>query len=197
MMKAPPSARQAVAQGGRQEKVERPQAYLPLLDSLVNVGKEAVSPRSKAHTSQTISRRPLSRLSASLNESELMLCGLARWKSTYDEVYDRPHRCSKLIAPTCGDPKGSCRRTATSTWPSMPALKNKKICEDVPRQLDLGPRPSFDSAHLDVPSADEFPVYLLQNGVKMINEPPRLLRSYSNLYGIRLLFTLRYDLYDS
>ena len=62
---------------------------------------------------------------------------------------------------------------------------------------DLGPRPSFDSAHLDVPS-DEFPVYLLKyNGVKMINEPPRLLRSYSNLYGIRLLFTLRYGLYDS
>ena len=53
----------------------------------------------------------------------------------------------------------------------MPTLKNKKICEDVPPQLDLGPRPSFDSAHLDVPS-DEFPVYLLQNGVKMINEPP-------------------------
>ena len=51
-------------------------------------------------------------------------------------------------------------------------LKNKKICEDVPPQLDLGPRPSFDSAHLDVPS-DEFPVYLLQNGVKMINEPPK------------------------
>jgi hypothetical protein len=46
-----------------------------------------------------------------------------------------------------------------------------KIYEDVPPQLDLGPRPSFDSAHLDVPS-DEFPVYLLQNGVKMINEPP-------------------------
>ena len=33
----------------------------------------------------------------------------------------------------------------------MPTLKNKKICEDVPPQLDLGPRPSFDSAHLDVP----------------------------------------------
>ena len=49
MMKAPPSARQAVAQGGRQENVERPQAYLPLLDSLVNVGKEAVSPRSKEY----------------------------------------------------------------------------------------------------------------------------------------------------
>ena len=81
-------------------------------------------------------------------------------------------------------------------WPSVPTLKNKKICEDVPPQLDLGPRPSFDSAHLDVPS-DEFPVYLLQNGVKMINEPPRLLRSYSNLYGIRFLFTLRYGLYDS
>ena len=47
----------------------------------------------------------------------------------------------------------------------MPTLKNKKICEDVPPQLDLGPRPSFDSAHLDVPS-DEFPVYLLQDGVK-------------------------------
>ena len=57
-------------------------------------------------------------------------------------------------------------------WPSVPTLKNKKICEDVPPQLDLGPRPSFDSAHLDVPS-DEFPVYLLQNGVKMINEPPK------------------------
>ena len=42
-------------------------------------------------------------------------------------------------------------------WPTMPTLKNKKICEDVPPQLDLGPRPSFDSAHLDVPS-DEFPV---------------------------------------
>ena len=64
-----------------------------------------------------------------------------------------------------------------------------KIYEDVPPQLDLGPRPSFDSAHLDVPS-DEFPVYLLQNGVKMINEPPRLLRLYSNLYGIRFLFVL-------
>ena len=139
MMKAPPSARQAVAQGGRQEKVERPQAYLPLLDSLVNVGKEAVSPRSKAHTSQTISRRPLSRLSASLNESELMLCGLARWKSTYDEVYDRPHRCSKLIAPTCGDPKGSCRRTATSTWPSMPTRSRRSIREHIQPQLDLVP----------------------------------------------------------
>ena len=31
---------------------------------------------------------------ASLNESELMLCGLARWKSTYDlEVYDH------IVAP--------------------------------------------------------------------------------------------------
>ena len=27
----------------------------------------------------------------------------------------------------------------------MPTLKNKKICEDVPPQLDLGPRLSFDS----------------------------------------------------
>ena len=77
----------------------------------------------------------------------------------------------------------------------MPTLKNKKICEDVPDLGLLARALSFDSAHLDVPS-DEFPVYLLQyNGVKMINEPPRLLRSYSNLYGIRLLFTLRYDLY--
>ena len=77
------------------------------------------------------------------------------------------------------------------------AEEQKKICEDVPPQLDLGPRPSFDSVHLEVPS-DEFPWYLLQNGVKMINEKPhtRLLRSYSNLYGIRFLFTLRYDLYD-
>ena len=66
----------------------------------------------------------------------------------------------------------------------MPTLKNKKICEDVPPQLDLGPRPSFDSAHLDVPS-DEFPVYLLQNGVKMINEPPKAAAIVShNLYGI-------------
>ena len=73
----------------------------------------------------------------------------------------------------------------------MPTLKNKKICEDVPPQLDLGPRPSFDSAHLDVPSDQFISVYLLQNGVKMINEPPtRLLRSYSNLYGIRFLFVL-------
>ena len=42
----------------------------------------------------------------------------------------------------------------------MPTLKNKKICEDVPPQLDLGPRPSFDSAHLDVPSDQFIPVYL-------------------------------------
>ena len=51
-------------------------------------------------------------------------------------------------------------------------LKNKKICEDVPPQLDLGPRPSFDSAHLDVPS-DEFPVYLscrTASRSKMIND---------------------------
>ena len=73
-----------------------------------------------------------------------------------------------------------------------------KICEDVPPQLDLGPRPSFDLAHLDVPSDQFIPVYLLQNGVKMINEPPTmLLRSCSNLYGIRFLFTLRYGLYDA
>ena len=82
-------------------------------------------------------------------------------------------------------PEGSCRRTATSTWPSVPTLKNKKICEDVPPQLDLGPRPSFDSAHLDVTLDQFIPVYLLHNGVKMINEPPtRLLRSCSNLYAI-------------
>ena len=56
----------------------------------------------------------------------------------------------------------------------MPTLKNKKICEDVPPQLDLGPHPSFDSAHLDVPSDQLFPVYLPQNGVKMINEPPTI-----------------------
>ena len=82
----------------------------------------------------------------------------------------------------------------------MPTLKNKKICEDVPPQLDLGPRPSFDSAHLDVPS-DEFPVYLLQNGVKMINEPPtRLLRSRiptSMELDFSFTNTLRYDLYDA
>ena len=58
----------------------------------------------------------------------------------------------------------------------MPTLKNKKICEDVPppnstSEARSSPA-SFDSAHLDVPS-DEFPVYLLQNGVKMINEPPK------------------------
>ena len=35
-------------------------------------------------------------------------------------------------------------------------------------------RPSFDSVHLDVPSWTSFPcIYLLQNGVKMINEPPK------------------------
>ena len=111
--------------------------------------------------------------------------------STTTRVAPQAHRAQAAILN-----EGSCCRTATSTWPSMPTLKNKKICEDVPPQLDLAPRPSFDSAHLDVPS-DEFPVYLLQNGVKMINEPPRLLRSYSNLSGIRLLFTLRYDLYDA
>ena len=57
----------------------------------------------------------------------------------------------------------------------MPTLKNKKICEDVPPQLDLGPRPSFDSAHLDVPSDQFIPVSPAQNGVKMINEPPKAL----------------------
>jgi hypothetical protein len=73
----------------------------------------------------------------------------------------------------------------------MSTLKNKKICEDVPPQLDLGllARASFDSAHLDVPSDQFIPVYLLQNGVKMIaTSRPRLLRSYSNLYGSRFLF---------
>ena len=90
------------------------------------------------------------------------------------DVYDRATSRHKLIVPTSGHPEGSCCRTATtSTWPSMPTLKNKKICEDVPPQLDLGPRPSFDSAHLDVPSDQFIPVYLLQNGVKMINEPPK------------------------
>ena len=45
----------------------------------------------------------------------------------------------------------------------MPTLKNKKICEDVPPQLDLGPRPSFDSAHLDgLALGPVFRVYLLQ-----------------------------------
>ena len=79
----------------------------------------------------------------------------------------------------------------------MPTLKNKKICEDVPPQLDLGPRPSFDSAHLDVPS-DEFPVYLLQNGVKMINEPPKAAAIvFQPLWNFTFLFTLRYDLYDA
>ena len=46
MMKAPPSARQAVAQGGRQENVVNDHTSLPLsclLDSLVNFGKEAVT----------------------------------------------------------------------------------------------------------------------------------------------------------
>ena len=50
------------------------------------------------------------------------------------------------------------------------AEEQEDLCEDVPPQLDHGPRPSFDSVHLDVPS-DELPLYLLQNGVKMINEP--------------------------
>ena len=78
-------------------------------------------------------------------------------------------------------------------------LKNMKIFEDVPDLGLLARALSFDSAHLDVPSDQFIPVYLLQNGVKMINEPPkalpRLLRSYSNLHGVRFLFILRYDLY--
>ena len=134
---------------------------------------------------------PLGRVTASrlygftayLNESEQC----AMWMDAY---ILRPRRRVTSSSRPSGHPEGSCCRTATSTWPSMPTLKNKKICDDVPPQLDLGPRPSFDSAHLERALGRVSRV-----SVKMINEPPRLLRSYSNLYGIRLLFTLRYDLY--
>ena len=50
-------------------------------------------------------------------------------------------------------PEGSCRRTATSTWPSMPTLE--KICEKThPTPTLLKP---------------DFSVFLLQNGVMMTN----------------------------
>ena len=117
---------------------------------------------------------PLGRVTASrlygftayLNESEQC----AMWMDAY---ILRPRRRATSSSRPSGHPEGSCCRTATSTWPSMPTLKNKKICEDVPPQLDLGPRPSFDSAHLDVPSDQFIPVSPAQNGVKMINEPPK------------------------
>ena len=48
-------------------------------------------------------------------------------------------------------------RSTTRPRASRACTQDKKICEDIPPQLDLGSRPSFDSAHLDVPS-DEFPV---------------------------------------
>ena len=132
------------------------------------------------YSSPTRSRRPLA-YTAYLNKSVRAVRDVDGRLRPRD-VAPQAHRAQAAILN-----EGSCCRTATSTWPSMPTLKNKKICEDVPPQLDLGPRPSFDSAHLDVPSDQFIPVSPAQNGVKMINEPPtRLLRLYSNLYGIRI-----------
>ena len=85
----------------------------------------------------------------------------------------RPHCCAKFIAPTCGHmhPEGSCRRTATSTWPSMPTRSRRSarthLTSTRPRARLL-----IRLTSTDLPS-DQFSVFLLQKGVMMTNEPPQ------------------------
>ena len=89
----------------------------------------------------------------------------------------RPHRCAKLIAPTCGGPKGSCRRTATSTWPSMPT-RSRRSARTHPTSTRPRARLLIRLTSTDLPS-DQFSVFLLsvQKGVMMTNKPPQGLRA--------------------
>ena len=64
-----------------------------------------------------------------LPERVCLGCARCGWTSTTAR-----RRATSSSCPS-GHPEGSCCRTATattSTWTSVPTLKNKKICEDVP-----------------------------------------------------------------
>ena len=85
---------------------------------------------------------------ASLNESELMLCGLARWRSTCDEVYDR------IVVPNSSRPHAApCILKGRAAelphlYLAFDAHTLEKICENTPN-LNSTSCPTFDSAHLD------------------------------------------------
>ena len=86
----------------------------------------------------------------------------------------RPHRCAKLIAPTCSDPKGSCRRTATSTWPSMPT-RSRRSARTHPTSTRPRARLSIGLTSTDLPS-DQSSVFLLCRRASS-NKPPQGLRA--------------------